>query len=227
MEHDSGNAQIHLMQAVYTKRAPHFQIAMKKSLLSALCVAAMVITATIAPRVIESQSAIGPLLAPSPVQAQSAPDDALIPMTVERLDTILRENAESLEIDIEFENGQWRLTQGDRSILVLVNEEFDRMRIVAPITSVENLTLVQQQNMLLANFHTALDARYAISNGLIVSAFIHPLSSLQERDLQSALSQVASLAATFGTTYSSGDLLLAPNGSTQPDGDAERGGLSI
>ncbi len=35
--------------------------------------------------------------------------------------------------------------------------------------------------MMIANFHTALDARYAISDGVIYAAFIHPLSSLARR----------------------------------------------
>ncbi|MEM7595784.1 MAG: hypothetical protein AAF383_30500, partial [Cyanobacteria bacterium P01_A01_bin.83] len=71
--------------------------------------------------------------------------------------------------------------------------------------------------MMVANFHTALDARYAISNGVVVTTFIHPLSSLQERDLLSALNQVSSLAETFGTSYTSGEVLFVPGGNG--DGD--------
>ena len=64
--------------------------------------------------------------------------------------------------------------------------------------------------MLVANFHNALDARYAVSNGNVFAAFLHPLSSLEENDLRSALRQVSQLVANFGTTYSSGGLQFAP-----------------
>ncbi|MEL6223799.1 MAG: hypothetical protein AAFQ57_06455 [Cyanobacteria bacterium J06626_14] len=204
---------------------------MKNFPLSRLSIAVVIAGLAIASSIfkLRTESVVDSVVRPSSAQAQGIADsdETLMPMTVERLDRILRNSAEEFGVDIEAENNQWQLTQGDRSMVVLVNEEFDRMRIVAPIASVETLTPVQQQNMLLANFHTALDARYAVSNGLIVSAFVHPLSSLQERDLRSALSQVASLAATFGTTYSSGDLLLAPDGSSQPAPDLETDELSI
>ena len=57
-----------------------------------------------------------------------------------------------------------------------------------------------------ANFDTALDARYAIANGLVWGTFIHPLDSLTTRDFASGILQTKSLADTFGTTFSSGAL---------------------
>lgn len=58
-----------------------------------------------------------------------------------------------------------------------------------------------------ANFHSALDARYATSDGVLYAAFIHPLSPLTEAEVRSAVAQVASLVRSFGTTYSSGELV--------------------
>lgn len=145
----------------------------------------------------------------SPVVAQSEPTEfSLEPMNIERLDAILQD---SVHEDIQTEPGQWRFSLNDISIIVLADPNANRMRIVAAVVDVEELTTEQVQNMLIANFHTALDARYAVSNGLVVSTFIHPLDSLQEKDLLSAINQVASLATTFGTTYSSGELLFLPN----------------
>jgi len=57
-----------------------------------------------------------------------------------------------------------------------------------------------------SNFHLALDARYAVSDDVLYAAFIHPLSSLCKEDFESALKQVYNLVATFGKTYSSGQL---------------------
>ena len=54
------------------------------------------------------------------------------------------------------------------------------------------------------NFESALDARYAIAQGLVWSAFIHPLSSLTEAELISAMAQTFNTATTYGKSYSSG-----------------------
>ena len=147
-----------------------------------------------------------------PVSAQSEPQEfSLEPMNVERLDTILQDAISN----IQAQPGQWRFSLNDVSIIVLADVRANRMRIFAPIVNTNELTAEQVQNMLIANFHTALDARYAVSNGVVVSTFIHPLDSLQEKDLLSALNQVTSLATTFGTTYSSGESLFIPNGNRE------------
>ena len=81
------------------------------------------------------------------------------------------------------------------------------MRLIATIAPVADLTAEHIARILEANFHTALDARYATSNGYLYAAFIHPLSPLTEGELGSAVAQVSNLARTFGTTYSSGELV--------------------
>ena len=111
-------------------------------------------------------------------------------------------------------------------MVTLVDEAANRMRIVTPIIATENLTSEQIQNMLVANFHTTLDGRYAVTNGMVVATFVHPLSSLQEHDLKSALRQVAKLAENFGSTYSSGELLLRPGGQSQQQ-NRQEGNLEI
>ena len=78
---------------------------------------------------------------------------------------------------------------------------------VAEDTRESKLTPEQVSRILEANFHTALDARYATSKGYLYAAFIHPLSLLTEREIRSAVVQVANLARAFGTTYSSGGLV--------------------
>ncbi len=110
----------------------------------------------------------------------------------------------------------------ERSQLVCISDpNADRMRIVSEIVEAEKLPLEQLIVCMHANFHTALDARYAIGNGYVYSCFIHPLSPLTEAQVQSAIRQVAHLKLTFGTEYSSGELVF-PGGEDVEDADSSR-----
>lgn len=111
---------------------------------------------------------------------------------------------------IDGEKGAWQLTYKDRILLVLTDEPNNRMRIFTPIVEEGEIEATEMRNMLQANFHSALDAKYSIYNGLVISVFTHPLRELTEIQLKDALLQVVNLANTFGTTYSSTDLIFAP-----------------
>ena len=126
----------------------------------------------------------------------------LQPMTVTRLEQIL----ESEVSNVEGENGQWRFSVGGRAVVVLADGANDRMRVFSPVVPVDELTTQQVQAMLAANFHTALDARYAVTDRAVVAVYVHPLTTLQGDNFRSALRQVVSLAETFGTSYSSNEL---------------------
>ncbi len=97
----------------------------------------------------------------------------------------------------------------------------DRMRIIAPITEYPVLTSEIKDAVMESNFHSALDARYAVSKDVLYSAYIHPMSSLTKQELESALNQVSTLALTFGSTYSSGALIF--NGKAQKPTSKEVG----
>lgn len=139
---------------------------------------------------------ITPTAAEHNVQAQTIEST----MTVSRLDAILKEEASR----VDGGNGQWQAVVGDRTLIILADANNNRMRIFTPVIPASELTAPQIQAMLLANFHTALDARYALTEDAVVASFVHPLTSLDETYLRSALSQVAKLADNFGTSYSSG-----------------------
>ncbi len=94
----------------------------------------------------------------------------------------------------------------------IYDEKHDRMRIIAPVAARGNITDEQFEKAMEANFHTALDARYALNKGILYAAFIHPLSPLTKGQLESALVQTATLAATFGKDYSSGFLTFRGGG---------------
>ncbi len=123
-------------------------------------------------------------------------------MRLEQLAELLERTVE----DFRQSPTHWQFAHHDIPMACLIDQNFDRMRFIAPVTEVGELDDATKDAILEANFHTALDARYASSNGLLFAAFIHPLSSLDEPLARSALDQVASLVHTFGTHYTSGTL---------------------
>lgn len=131
-------------------------------------------------------------------------------MTPEDLERVLREAAD----EIEGENGRWQLRLDDVALACMIDIHYDRMRLIAPIAELDEVSDDVRDACLEANFHTTLDARYASSDGVLYAAFIHPLSSLDDELAESALQQVANLVETFGTTFSSGALVfgLPPRG---------------
>ena len=62
------------------------------------------------------------------------------------------------------------------------------------------------ERILQANFDTALDARYAIARNVLWSTFIHPLSSLSDKEFLSGLGQAINIVINYGKSYSSGAL---------------------
>jgi len=136
-------------------------------------------------------------------------------MTPERLIAIL----ENEGTNVRSQGNQWQLDLENQTLLVIFDEASDRMRILTPVIPAADLTPEQVGNTLIANFHTALDARYAVTDNMLVSLFVHPLSSLQADDLRSALRQVASLANNFGTTYSSEAIIFGPDAQPAPERD--------
>lgn len=132
-------------------------------------------------------------------------------MTQERLHAIIHDFAEV----IREEGSVVEFTHGETLLICISDSSHDRMRIIAPITETRNLQSDQLMICLQANFHTVLDARYAIANGMLYAAYIHPLSPLEPEQVESAIRQVASAHRTFGTTYTSGELLFPPGESEE------------
>ncbi len=129
-------------------------------------------------------------------------------MDLSELEALLRELAQ----DVEGEDGAWEFELHGVKMACLTDEEFDRMRVIAPIAEIEDMLEEHQEAVLEANFHTALDARYATSDGVLYAAFLHPLEALTEGELRSALDQVVGLVETYGTTYSGGSVVFGVPG---------------
>lgn len=124
-------------------------------------------------------------------------------MTLGRMGAVIKSTADQSQ---QGAPNYWEFVYFDVRMACVADANHNRMRIISPIVKVEELTPTHKDRMLEANFHTALDARYAINDGIVYSTFIHPLSSLTEEEMKSAMKQVAWLVMTFGDTYSSGEL---------------------
>lgn len=129
------------------------------------------------------------------------------PMTQDEMEKIISNHVDV----VEQEKGHIIFNYKKIKMAILSNVQHDRMRIIAPITEYSKLTAEQKDTIMEANFHKALDARYASSNGILYSAYIHPMSTLSQSELEDALKQVATLATTFGTSYSSGSIVFGGN----------------
>jgi len=120
------------------------------------------------------------------------------------IDKILKTSVDS----IQGSNGFWQFTYKDRLMILLTDEDNNRMRAISPVIEVKKLTKELMYASLAANFHTALDVKYALSEEVLWSVFIHPLKELSDDQLKDALLQVYNAAETFGTTFSSTDLVF-------------------
>ena len=123
----------------------------------------------------------------------------------------LGEILERVSDTLSGENGRWQFMMKDAVLMCLTDENHNRMRIISPIADAEKLDEETLKNALVANFHTALDVKYAISDEIIWSVFIHPLKELTEDQVLDAISQVFYAKKTFGFTYSSTELIFPGN----------------
>jgi len=120
-----------------------------------------------------------------------------------RLDEIIRR----LDENTEGEAGSWRFSVADLSVMVITDENHDRMRIIIPIIEIAELQPEVVHRLMQANFDSTLDARYAFARGVLWSAYIHPLASLTDHEFLTGLGQTVNLVTNFGSSYSSGLLI--------------------
>ena len=120
-------------------------------------------------------------------------------MTNKKMEKILKAEAEKIEGKL----GLWTVTYASTPLLIITDERANRMRIFTFVTDEKSIEGEHVKKMLQANFHSALDAKYAMQDGYVVSIFTHPLKELTEEQFLDAMKQVVMLAFTFGTTYTS------------------------
>ncbi|MFT4760813.1 MAG: hypothetical protein ACI9XO_004978 [Paraglaciecola sp.] len=125
-------------------------------------------------------------------------------MTEEKLDETIRREAQGVKGKL----GNWTMEYGKTPLVIISHAEANRMRIFAPVIEAKEMKCGEMEKMLEANFHSALDAKYCLYEGMVISVFTHPLKELTEEQLVDAMRQVVLLSATYGTTYSSTDLIF-------------------
>ncbi len=127
-------------------------------------------------------------------------------MSLKKMERILKKEADK----VEGEDGIWEVFYQGRVLLIITDVSNNRMRIFSPIRESGSLDREELYVLLEANFHVALDAKYSLWEGFVISAFTHPLRELTKAQLIDAMQQVATLAENYGTTYSSTDMIFAP-----------------
>ena len=136
----------------------------------------------------------------------------LKPMTVERIRQLILD----LDDDAKVDGNVVEFTFANRTVVMIAAPQANRMRLVSGVIEAQQLSDDQLLSVLVSNYHLALDARYAVGNGVLFSVYVHPLAQLDEELLLSGIRQVATLAETFGTTYTSGELSF---GRSAPEGE--------
>lgn len=93
-------------------------------------------------------------------------------------------------------------------IYLITDESANRMRLMAGVVEQSKIESDEMVTLMQANFDKALDAKYALSRGVLWSVFAHPLKELQKEQVIDALYQVKNLVNNYGTTYTSTDFVF-------------------
>ena len=136
------------------------------------------------------------------LNGQESDNPPAVEMSGKGLEAIIRDVSE--EDSVTVAENVIEFTFEDVSLICIYDEAHNRMRIVSPILNYSLIPEEGKDEMMRANFHAALDARYCVSGDILFAAFIHPLSTLERGEVLSAIYQVASLHLSFGTSYTSG-----------------------
>jgi hypothetical protein len=100
----------------------------------------------------------------------------------------------------------WRFAIGTTPAFIQTQSRMNRMRIVAQIGHPSNDERSDLTSLMEANYHSAIDCRYAIADGRLVAMFLHPLTELTQDQFISGLGQVISCVLTCGKENTGGAL---------------------
>ncbi len=138
-------------------------------------------------------------------------------MNNEKLQEIYTSVSDSIQGNI----GAWQFFINEVQLVSITDTNHNRMRIISPIADSNTLDDKLIRAALVANFHTALDVKYAVSDGVLWAVFIHPLKELTEHQVRDALSQVYHANLNFGTTFASTSLSFPGLGNDKKEEEEE------
>ena len=144
--------------------------------------------------------------------------DSIAGMSNAVMEKVLKSEVGNIEGDL----GNWQFIYGGQVLFILTDEPHNRMRIFSPFLEEKDLEEGALKKMMEANFHSALDAKYCLYEGFAISVFTHPLRELTRKQFVDALKQVANLAHTFGSTYSSTDIIFGGGNQGEDVPDEEK-----
>ncbi len=113
---------------------------------------------------------------------------------------------------LEGEPGQWQARIDEWTLYVFADEHHDRVRIMVPVAEIGPRDVELLMVALSANFDRALEAKYAMKDGILWATFLHRLSWVTEEELDDAIDQVLTLAQNTGTTFTSTELVFGGGG---------------
>ncbi len=177
--------------------------------ITAMIVTSVVFTAFV---VVAAQDAATEAPAKGKAKAKAAAKDEPGPAKADAPKRVKTDNAllgkwlEGVADAVQGQPGRWVFKVGDRTLMVMTDENADRMRIMADVGSAKDLSKEDLLKMMHANFDRALDARYAVFQGRIWSVYIHPLGDLTKAGFESGVRQVIGCVENYGKSYSSGEL---------------------
>ena len=128
-------------------------------------------------------------------------------MDPELLYDVIKQEADTVAVN----GNQFQFLYNEAMLICIYDENANRMRIITPIVKREEIDEEELLNALVANFHSALDVKYALSDEILWSVYTHPLQQLSEAQVVDAIQQVYAAALTFGTTYSSTSMVFPGN----------------
>ncbi|NAY93236.1 hypothetical protein GTQ34_15090 [Muricauda sp. JGD-17] len=128
-------------------------------------------------------------------------------MTSEKLYEIVKRESDTVRV----QGNTYQFIVNKSMLICVFDEKANRMRIISPIVEREKLEEEELLNALVANFHSVLDVKYALSDEIIWSVYTHPLRELSEPQVEDAIQQVYAAALTFGSSYSSTNIVFPGN----------------
>ncbi len=151
------------------------------------------------------------------ISAQVDKESETIGMNNKKMEAVFKSEVEELQGEL----GNWQLLYGEMVLFVLTDEKNNRMRIFTPVIEQKLLEEGQLERMLQANFHSALDSKYSLYEGYVISVYTHPLKELQPDQLIDAMRQVVILSRTFGDAYTSTGLIFGGGQQSEEEEDSK------